>query len=480
MFNPTPWPKRTNERGSILLVTFFLCMIAALSSLWMVATLNAHQRTNQRQREVNRAYFAAEAGVAQILHWGNFPDDYDGLGPDGLFYRDILTGDFPKLSTATMLTEIVIPSEKLSKMTSKYGDDISNISEITLVPADPASDLVNTLFKVRAVGKTPGGAQRKILAYLYPNPVDTTDIKLPAALLSKAAAGMGGNARIHWGQAWSKTSFDMLSRSQSAYLNQSGASYDIWAKYRCESSIEFDPTWKSGVGKDIFDEATRQFPGTAPASGNFANALEQNLPPGTLEWPDFLGLYDTFKEMAKSHGRYYGTDAAGKIYKDGVKQADHEVDFISEFEKVDRDSSYYDLVFIDTIDETFPKGDGSNIATITSAGTGTGLKGVFWMGANFVVGGVGSPPTLGNAEKPDGSVVSLEKIYLDGVLYSAGTIDQDANVGIYGCVFTERGFVGIGTPDVYYNHRLEDGLELPKGNLGSVFKIVLQKNYGDD
>ena len=35
-------PGRLERRGSILLMTFFLSMIAGLATLWMVATLNDH------------------------------------------------------------------------------------------------------------------------------------------------------------------------------------------------------------------------------------------------------------------------------------------------------------------------------------------------------------------------------------------------------------------------------------------------------
>lgn len=474
---PTFTSKGQKNRGSVLLVTFFLCMIAGLSALFMVSTLMDTQRTNQRQKGIINAYFVAEAGVHQVMHWGNFPEQYDGLGVNGLFFRDMITGEFPRLSTATMTMEISIPADKLRTMTSKYGKEFGSVTEITLVPADPAVDPVNALFKVRTEGKTTEGSTRNILAYLYPNPLDSTDIKLPAALISMASAGLGGNAIVHWGPSWSKTNFNFMNNSQAGHLDQSSASYDPWAKYVTEGQILFPPNWKNGVGKDIFDPGARQFPGTAPASGDYANAFHQFAPSGTIDWPDFLSEYDTFKDMAKAHGRYYSTDPAGNIYRDGVEDEAHKVDFVAEFEKADRQNSYYDLVFIDTTDKSFPAADGSNLATISSSGTGTGLKGVFWVGAHFDQTGVGTPPTLTAAEKPDGSTEDLAKIYLDGVMYTAGSIALGGNAGVYGCIYAERGFAGGGTPNIYYNHRLENGLELPKGNVGSTFRIVLQKNY---
>ena len=81
-----------------------------------------------------------------------------------------------------------------------------------------------------------------------------------------------------------------------------------------------------------------------------------------------------------------------------------------------------------------------------------------------------------DAEKPDQTTVNLLKIYLDGVLFSAGTVSLGGNAGVYGSVVSELGFVGGGTPNIYYNYKLENGLEIPKGNVGSTFKIVLQDN----
>jgi hypothetical protein len=158
-------------------------------------------------------------------------------------------------------------------------------------------------------------------------------------------------------------------------------------------------------------------PGEAPASGNYDHVFEQHLPAGTLSWPELD--YQTFKDMALAHGRYYGTDAAGIIYRDGIKDSAHRVDFLTEFGVPNRDTAPYDLVFIDTIDAQPPAADGSNLATVSVSGNGLGLKGVFWMGANFSGGGVGSPPFILDAEDPNGDPPPggrLSKIFLEGVL----------------------------------------------------------------
>ena len=468
---------KSRNRGSILAITFFLCLLMAVAALWTARTLFDHQRTNLRRRDIARAYYAAEGGITQVLHWGNYPDDYDNLGTGGLFYRDLNTGDFPNLTLSLASTaEYPLSQDKYGIFKSKYNYDVSRVKQITLIAPKSAEDPIPCIFKILAAGTTPSGSERSILAYIQANPLGNFAIKIPAGLISMGTAAMVGNAKINWGESWSKLNFNMINLSQADYLNKTNPGYDPWAKYRTESQILFPSTWKSGLGKDLYQETTRTNPGATPASGQYENAFEQFIPPGALQWPDLLSQYDEFKNLALSHGRYYSTDAAGNIYKDGVEDPAHKVDFITEFEKADRASAPYDLVFIDTIDSKPPAPDGSNLATITSSGQNTGLKGVFWIGANFTQTGTGTPPILIGAEKPDLTKVNLTGIYLDGVLYSAGIVNLGGNAGVYGAVVVQRGFSSNGTPNIYYNHKLKGGLEVPKGNVGSVFKIALQKN----
>jgi hypothetical protein len=483
--NPIIFRKRNPERGSVLVVTYILCILASMATLWMLKTLLDHQRTNQRRRDLNRAYYAAEAGVAQVVHWGNHPEEYDNLDEAGLFYRDPVSAAFPNLTeTLNESGEYVISGDLLATFASKYNFNVSNINEIVLIPPDPDHDPVACLFKVRSEGTTPSGSTRRILAYIQPNPIEPMDIELYAGLISLSDAGQQGNGHAHWGESWSKGNFYIIGNSHLSDLDNTSLDYDPFAIYRTEMRIIFPPNWKSGLGKDIYQESTRRFPGSPPASGKYENGLEQFIPPGVLDWPDLLSRYQEFKDHAMSHGRYYSTDADGNIYSDGVEDTAHLVDFDTEFGNSDRSNGPYDLVFIDTINNLPPATDGSNMATIINSGIGTGMKGVFWIGANYDQRGSGNPADL-VADKPiknlDGSIsfqqTTLNKVYLDGVLYMAGTAHFQGNPVIYGSVIAQKGYLSGGTPDIYFNHKLKDGLEIPKGNIGSNFHVQLQKNY---
>ena len=461
-----------SRRGNILITTFFICMLAALSSTWMFGTLLEHQKQNKRRRDLARAYFAAIAGVAQVQQYGNKPDDYT---PNPNFFRRDADGNYPYL---VLGGEKVLSGTALVAFASKYAAPVSHIKSITLIPKDTAADPVPCLFKVRSIGQS-GGVQRAVMAYLGSSPLATAEIMLPAGLISLGSAGQSGNGTVHWGESWSKNDFEMLNKSQCGHLAQ-GAQKDPWAVIRTEKKIIYPSTWKVGNGKDIYDPSSNVAnydPGKAPASGTYAGSFAENVPPGTLQWPDFLSKYADFKSMGINYGRYYGTDAAGNVYRDGIKDSAHKVDFNAEFGEANRELSPYDFVFIDTINGQPPAADGSNLATIQNSGTGIGMKGIFWVGANYKQTGAGNPASL-TCEKPDLTTQSIGKVYLDGVFYSAGLIDMGGNPIVYGSVVAQKGYASGGTPEIYYNHKLKDGLEFPKANVPSFFTLALEKNFG--
>ncbi|MFW5870098.1 MAG: hypothetical protein ACOCVL_00385 [Candidatus Sumerlaeota bacterium] len=481
-----------SKRGTVLVTTFFLTAIVAFSALYLVINMRDHQRTNQRSRELMHAFLAAEAGVAQVVHWGNYPDEYDGGGETGRFFRAPDTS-FPNLTPESLSPYVLVPNDKLDTFTTDYGREISQIKEIRLLPPDADNDPVDCLFKVQSTGETPSGRDRVVMAYINPSPVKHGKVALQAGLISLSTAAQLGNGKVHWGESWSKQDFDVLSKSQLDNLDNTDSDYDPYAKYRSEGQLIFDNTWKifdpgkPKKGGDLHNPDSARWPGDLPTGSvdPYEEAFEQFIPEGVLEWPDFLSEYETFKTQAKSSGRYFSTDASGNIYRDGVETAENIVNFDDEFGDADRENSPYDLVFIDTIDGNPPADDGSNLATIQNSGNNIGMKGVFYLCANYDQQGIGNPATLDSAEKPnpqpDGSteytMTSLSKVYLDGIIYAAGTVRFQGNPVIYGACIAEKGYLSGGTPDIYFNHNLVDGLEIPRGNVGSNFLISLQDNY---
>lgn len=494
-----------------------MVMITAIGALLMSRTLLDQKRINERRRDLWRAYHHAEAGVAQVQQWGAYHDTFlpdttlfDEQRPPNPTNAELLLLEdesrYPVFaamgSSGIVVTESELDAMGIDGFVTESGWSVGRITELALLPIDdvqsPAEShltaaqytdslLVSTnpddsnyaFFKVLCRGVSSSGLERELRAYMKPTPVAL--IALPAPVISLATASAFGNAKIHWGEAWSKTNFSVLNRSQLTY-----ALSDPLAIWRTEGLFEFPSNWStsatyqanklydSGIsGSNPFTLPSVERPGLYPdGTGDWKDTLYQNIPSGTLDFPDFLSQYETFKKIAKANNRYYTTDSSGNIYHNGTI-----VDFYQAFSPNDPDTPF-ELAFVDTLNQQPP--DGTNLATIHISGdndVGDRIRGFYYFAANFRVGGVGSPASLTVENPLTGTDTTLAKMWLDGVIYTAGTMDMDGNAGVYGSIVAEQGFIGGGTPDVYYNSDLADGLELSNGNLGGPFQVVISDNY---
>lgn len=474
------------RRGAaILAYTLGLTMIATISSLLMARTLLDHHRMNERRRDLWRSFYFAESGIAQVQHWAMFPADYT-LDTD-LFMEVNETGTvaerFVNLADALAAADpddgILISENNLQTLgvgafTTESGWYLGKIRQIRLIPPDPANDPIPCFFKIQSIGQSAKGRERTVIGYANANPI--IEIQIPAALISLTSASVYGNGRVHWGEAWSKTAFNVPNRSQMTYILDTP---DPWAKYRTEATFNFPANWSTSATYSALRlyNLTADQPGLFPTSdGDWKDVFFQNVPSGTLQFPDFLSNYQAFKDLALANNRYYTTDASGVIYHHGEALSGG---FTANFGVTSHSGTPIDLVFIDTLDGQPPASDGSNLATISVAGNGgandLGLKGVYYIAANMDVSGVGGPPPLSMTD-PNGTAVTQD-VWLNGVLYAAGDIEFTGNPIIFGSVLAENGFSGGGTPDVYYNQDLQDGMILDDGNVGSPFDIVLHNNF---
>jgi hypothetical protein len=170
------FPTMRSRRGTILTVTAFITVLSAIAIIYIaMSTSSDKERLGTRHNDLSRAYFAAKAGVQQVLNWGNHPDQYDTSIPAmrRLFYRDS-NGEFPNLTATLAEGEYLISTIRLGTFTSKYGDAVASVKSITLIPANSATDPTTCSFKVRSVGLTPAGVQQTVVAYIRMNPSDTT------------------------------------------------------------------------------------------------------------------------------------------------------------------------------------------------------------------------------------------------------------------------------------------------------------------
>lgn len=490
------------RRGSIMATTLVLMTLAAVGTILMANTVMDHQRLNERRRDLWRAFNHAEAGIAQVQHWGMYPSEFSTdqtmfvetvieVDTTGVVTSDItFQSRFPGLyaainasSSGYIISESMLAGMNVGQFTSTYGHNMGSIQQIELLP--PAgTDPIACDFKIRSTGTTPEGISKTILAYMELNSAIT--IKIPAALISFNTIGTNGNGKVHWGESWAKTNIQTNNRNHYDYLSS-----DPNAIWRTEGLID---TWGNNVvtgpgtyGGWKVDTATNPDINIANmypldmGNGIYDSHFYQSVPSSVFDslggWPEFD--YATLKALAQAHGRYYSTDAAGNIYKDGVETAANQIDFLSEFGVEDHSTAPNDLVFIDTIDGNPPAADGSNLASISVNGSNSGLKGIFYVGAHFNGTGLNQGADGVVMESPYGTQVDNVSLFLNGVLYAAGICELAGGTNVYGSIITQMGFGGSGTPDIYYNQDLANGLIIGNGNIGSPFRVALHNSKGE-
>lgn len=493
------------KRGAMILAfALGLTLIAGITSMLMARTLMDHKRLNERRRDLWRAFYFAESGIAQVQQWALYPDQY--TFDTDLFMEVNETGTvaerFVNLAVAIDAGGFTVTEQDLADMgnalglsdpvgyfETESGWNLGRIKQISIVPPDPANDPIPSFFKIEAIGRSVSGRERSVTGYADANPI--IEIQIPAALISLTTANVYGNGRVHWGEAWTKTGMKVPSNSQMNYIHDP-ANPDPWAKYRSEQLFIFPNNWNlsstyqsgrlydsgsTSIQSEGFTLPSADQPGLFPITndGDWADVFYQNVPPGTLDFPDLLSNYTDFKQLAQANGRYYYTDANGNIFDGNDNPVTH---FLDEFGVTSHAGSPHDLVFIDNPNGAQPDGTFS-LPTINIQGNGSvndlGLKGVYYFAVNVDIAGVGGPPPL-EISDPDGNSIT-ENIWLNGVLYSAGDIEFTGNPMIFGSVLAENGFDGGGTPDIYYNEDLADGMIIDDGNVGAPFNIVLHNNF---
>lgn len=464
------------QRATVLVTTFFLVMIASLAGLLLTQTLLDQQQLNDHRRGLWRAFYLAESGVAQVQQWAKYSSEF--TQDTSLFaeatgltaaQKLVFSQRYPNLyaeiytNGGYTITESMLSAMDTGSFDSKYGYYVGKVKEINLLPPD-SGDPINSIFKIESTGQSAHGEERVVLAYANFNEAITVDV--PAALVSYNTIATAGNGKVHWGEAWSKADVTMGARNSYTYVPN-----DPEVIYRSMGSILFPSSWKALPANNADYDASLDDMGLDDWTGHFLqNQTEADFPSA---WPEFD--YETYKNMALLSGQYYTTDASGNI----LNSAGEAINFTEEFNFTDRADAPYDLIFIDTTDGTAPyvNADGStNMATISHAGS-IALKGFYYFCANLSFTGQGNPGDSFDVTDPYGSLTTLDPS-LDGILYGSGTIDFGGNRTIFGAVVTEGGFTGGGTPDIYYNQDLSDGLDIGGGNTGAPFSITMQTNYG--
>jgi len=180
------------------------------------------------------------------------------------------------------------------------------------------------------------------------------------------------------------------------------------------------------------------------------STLAPNRPPSPWQ-------YQVFKDYARRFGAYYVPDREGRLYKDGMMDPSAALTPAEVFgAKAVGDQR--GLVFIDTLDRERPVAE--NLATVVL--DSPYMEGTFYVNAHVILRPEGrgetvpvlSPPTEGLASRAS---VSLAGVTIRGVLHASGTLRVEGQPLVFGAVAAERGLVGGGSLEVWYDYDLGRG-----------------------
>lgn len=440
------------------------------------------------------------------------------------YYRNRNVSDdvTASLSSKIPTGDLDISREKALVFRDESDKELARITRIRLIhPADlqAAGELPEgrTITKVESTAVTPNGVEVTVEAFLQENPV--LDLRSPGAIITLNSATFSGDYGAHWGDVWAQEDLLLPSNweqkipvyvADGGWVSKGNTNQDEWLNVRTEGQILDNKGTEYADGREDDGFAATPIPSSAdnyfipfhpdviPKKSNIEGYLNikqhQNL-----EFPMYD--YEEWKAFVKENQfGYFYTGIDGTIYgTDTATGAIIGKDFDEWFNISPSDSDYDNLdqmiVFIDSVpvDDNGNPGPSENgipvinatyyprnpqldgvMATIKQAGTGLHSRGVMFIAANVDMGGQGNAPSwtqipdsVGGVLLPDGSEPpsgSNIDIFHYGFLYAWGTIANGGNRTIYGSVYTELGYTGNGTPDVYYNYRLRDGSWLDLNN----------------
>lgn len=449
---------KNTKRGTVLVACLILLSICAFITVGMMRYVMASTRIEQRRNDGVIAFYMAEAGVHHLINFFNNPQQYSS--DPNLFKFNESAGSFQNIQQAMNTTgKWTMPQNMLPNFKFKNNNNLGKVMEVTLY-APSAGDPPGTFAKIKSVGRTYSGVEKTVMLAAAPGILGA---KCPAAIVSKNSTSyFNGNASVRWGEVWVKSTAVIKGYNQWGYYFD--LSDPMWTIMRTESDIkygtgEYVDGSKKGSAVPLTPSAGTKYYNPCIKPAQLMEYSGRLLMHQTLQFPNYD--YTSFKTFSMQRGTYYGTDASGNIYKDAIKDDAHRVaSFYDEFNEPDPVNGEIKFVFIDTIDGTAPKADGSNLANLQVSGSGPHTKGIFYIAGNIKYSGLGNPPTV-VVKDPNNQNYSISKLFHNGLIYIAGSLDVTGNMNVYGSMIVEREISGTGTPMVYYNVKLKDNSYFP-------------------
>jgi hypothetical protein len=482
------------RRGITLLIALVVIGIVSISIISMLG-FSTHQSNMTRLRiERERVYYASEAGVDQVVHWFNYPSEFTDdtslflKDPHSESYYSSFDGNPPYTDN---VFESRIPSGGLELIGEGNNEDLiafacdpsgsdlsARVSNLVLTLPE-AGDPPQSILVVNSRAANERGVSRTVRAILRASP--PFPMEIPAAIISHAMATSNGHFNVHWGEAWSKGDMTLPNTGTN---NIPTTLEDPWAVFRSVGYL-FMANGKyadggNGSNEPLEPEEPNYFQPWLISDPLHSN-IYQHTDPDALEWPTLD--YEQWKLWALDRGHYFSTDASGNLYYGTEETPENRINSNDYHSIIDQTADLFvnpgvpgsqilpepTIIFIDTVDGLPPNNPANpslstNLCDIHLAGGG-GIftRGVLFVAGNFEVGGQGTPPAVwiqdpDEVANPGAGSQHLENIRHMGVIYAEGVYAQQGNQVTYGSIVARGGFGSGGTPDVWYDARLRDGM----------------------
>jgi hypothetical protein len=357
-------------------------------------------------------------------------------------------------------------------------------------------------------------------------------IIIPAAITAGANVSAKGQFNLHWGEAWALGNIQVPGKISGGQFSFSKwfptVSKDPLAKIITTGMIYGNdglPLAPAAPPRaPVPPQSVAQSPRLSsydPEYDNMFQLWDRSTQPGDrLNIPDGEGNfpqkftetvnellnnldYQIWKDLALERGQYYRPNSSGEFFdfesyplyvdsvtneitreskSDGKTNARATIKSLSLYPQVgefDDASIPADIVFIDTLDGNPPYDNGqgdTNLCSVSLTGGSTTsdyfyTKGVLYVCGNLYIGGLGpgSTPALALPNPNTGSSETVN-IWHNGLIVTEGSLINQGNASVFGSIVAKKSVYTGGTPDVYYDVRLKNGLVFPFASRVSILQ----------
>ncbi len=327
-------------------------------------------------------------------------------------------------------------------------------------------------------------------------------LKVPAGIISGTTASTNGQFNLHWGEAWANTNLCLVGNvkiNDPPYwemLADNTQAIDEWTKYKaatghvqdnkgnncCDDTTIYDPgTYEQSIEQRYLDQLF-QFcdDHEEPKLSDLIDETVQTFAAfndpeiGYEFWKDVAIRRDTYVRPSMDGSQVYDSED-NQLYltDDGEITTDpSEGTAMTIYDAIEvyRQTDKVFVFFIDTTNGEPPVTNGteSNWCDIKYTGAITkASRGLFYVAGHLYIGGSGQPPEIPirdpneveNNIAPEDATneYSPQPVFHDGILFTFGNYNNQANVVVYGSVVTNGSYTAGGGPRVFYNAALKDG-----------------------